>query len=45
MDTRYNISNLYDVIERKDKISRIYDLYNGIINKKNDDVCYMFHAT
>ncbi len=30
-----DISDLYDIVEGKDKISRIYDLYKGVINKQN----------
>lgn len=30
-----DISELYDIVEGKDKISRIYNLYNGVINKQN----------
>ena len=31
-----NISNIYTSIEGSDKISRIYDLYNGIISPENE---------
>lgn len=32
---REDISQIYKLIDGKDKISRIYDLYNGIINERN----------
>lgn len=30
-----DISVLYDIVDGKDKIVRIYDLYNGVINNRN----------
>lgn len=38
-----DISHLYDIVEGKDKINRIYDLYNGIINKRNSDDIFSIH--
>ena len=34
------ISRLYDIVDGKDKIYRIYDLYNGIINPRNENDIY-----
>lgn len=31
-----NISGIYDIIDGSDKLYRIYDLYNGVINPKNE---------
>ncbi len=38
-----DISHLYDIVEGKDKINRIYDLYNGIINKRNSADIFSIH--
>ena len=38
-----DISELYDIVEGKDKISRIYDLYNGVINKRNSSDILAIH--
>jgi len=35
-----DISYLYNIVKGENKISRIYDLYNGIINYKNIDDIY-----
>lgn len=34
------ISDKYDIVDGYDKLSRIYDLYNGVINERNErDIC------
>lgn len=38
-----DISKIYDIVEGKDKISIIYDLYNGIINKRNENDILAIH--
>lgn len=38
-----DISYVYDIVNGKDKISRIYDLYNGIINKRNGNDIFSIH--
>lgn len=38
-----DISYIYDVVNGTDKIYRIYDLYNGIINERNSDDIFSIH--
>lgn len=38
-----DISRLYDIVEGKDKIMRIYDLYMGIINERNSNDIISIH--
>ena len=38
-----DISYIYDVVNGIDKIYRIYDLYNGIINERNSDDIFSIH--
>ena len=38
-----DISYIYDVVNGNDKIYRIYDLYNGIINERNSDDIFSIH--
>ena len=38
-----DISYIYDVVNGTDKIYRIYDLYNGIINERNSDDLFSIH--
>lgn len=38
-----DISYIYDVVNGTDKIYRIYDLYNGIINERNIDDIFSIH--
>lgn len=39
-----DISYIYDVIDGDDKIYRIYDLYNGIINERNSEDIFSMHS-
>lgn len=39
-----DISYIYDTINGNDKIYRIYDLYNGTINKRNSDDIFSIHS-
>lgn len=38
-----DISYIYDIVNGIDKIYRIYDLYNGIINERNSDDIFAIH--
>lgn len=38
-----SISDIYDMVNGIDKIYRIYDLYNGIINERNSDDIFAIH--
>ena len=38
-----NVSYLYDIVDGHDKIKRIYDLYNGIINTSNEWDIHSIH--
>lgn len=38
-----DISYIYDIVPGTDKIYRIYDLYNGIINERNSDDIFSIH--
>ena len=38
-----DISYIYDVVNGTDKIYKIYDLYNGIINERNSDDIFSIH--
>ena len=38
-----DISYIYDIVTGTDKIYRIYDLYNGIINKRNSNDIFSIH--
>lgn len=38
-----DISYIYDIVNGTDKIYRIYDLYNGIINERNSDDIFSMH--
>ena len=37
------VSNLYDSIEGEDKLYRIYDLYHGIVNRRNEYDLHSIH--
>jgi hypothetical protein len=38
-----DISYIYDIVNGNDKIYRIYDLYNGIINERNSNDIFSIH--
>lgn len=38
-----DISKTYDIVDGENKVSKIYDLYNGIINHKNEDDVYSIY--
>lgn len=40
---REDVSRLYDIVDGHDKIKRIYDLYNGIINPNNEWDIHSIH--
>lgn len=38
-----DVSSVYDIVNGPDKLLRIYDLYNGIINERNMNDIYSIH--